>query len=52
MQNKNKDGIVWLIRNSLKEYARLINISEKVPRLVRTGDDVFDMQLRSYLYLY
>ena len=52
MQDKNKDGIIWLIRNSLKEYARLINISEKVPRLVRTGDDVFDMQLRSYLYLY
>lgn len=52
IQGKNKDGIIWLIRNSLKEYSRLINISEKTPKLVKTGDDVFDMQLRSYLYLY
>lgn len=46
------DNIVWIIRYAIKEYARLLNISDNTNQLWNTWDEVYDMQIRSYLYLY
>lgn len=52
--NKSQGSIDWLLRNSIKEYARLLNISDNNPQLGNRDewDKIFNMQLRSYLYLY
>ena len=52
--NKSQSSIDWLLRNSIKEYARLLNISDNNPQLLDSEkwDKIFNIQLRSYLYLY
>ena len=52
--SKDKNSIIWVIRYGIKEYARLLNISDDNPQLGESSDwdKVFDMQIRSYLYLY
>ena len=48
----SEDQIFYMIRTSIKEYSRLLNLSDKHRTLKKTGDNVFDIQLRSYLFLY
>ena len=52
LDGKDENSIIWLIRYGIKEYARLLNISDGSHQLKETWDKVFDMQIRSYLYLY
>ncbi len=52
LNREDKNSIFWVIRYGIKEYARLLNISDKNPQLQYTWDSVFDMQIRSYLFLY
>lgn len=42
----------FLLRNSIKEYSRLLDIWNENRTLQKTGDKVFDTQLRAYLFLY
>lgn len=54
LDGKDKNSIIWVIRYWIKEYARLLNISDNNPQLgdPNNWDRVFNMQIRSYLYLY
>ncbi len=48
-----REKVNFLLRNSIKEYSRLLNIWNENRTLQKTNDDkVFDTQLRSYLFLY
>ncbi len=46
------DKFNFLLRSSIKEYSRLLDIWNENRTLKRTGDNVFDTQLRAYLFLY
>lgn len=48
----DSDKINLMLRTSIREYSRLLNLSEKNRKLVTTNDAVFDLHLRSYLFLY
>jgi hypothetical protein len=46
------DKFNFLLKNSIKEYSRLLDIWNENRTLQKTGDNVFDTQLRTYLFLY
>ncbi len=49
------DHLNILLKNSIKEYYHLINQKDNTDTykpLKKTNDEIFDLQIRSYLYLY
>lgn len=49
------DHLNMLLKNSIKEYYHLINQNNNTDiykPLKKTNDEIFDLQIRSYLYLY
>lgn len=51
-QALESDHFNFLLRNSIKEYSRLIDTQSENLKLTKTNDRVFDAQLRTYLFMY